>query len=108
VSNPCQHILDVSFAVNNGDDFQRLRSAIYDHVLIYAEEQHAPTCKVATFVSFARKVAQASERVNQFILNSVSYRQAGLFEKVSPNFSKIIFGFRGNPISLHLLARPLR
>src|SRR5258708_5515393 len=59
VSNPCQHILDVSFAVNNGDDLQRLRSAIHDHVLIYAEEQHAPTCKVATFVSFARKVAQA-------------------------------------------------
>ena len=81
VSNPRQHIFDVSFAVNNGDDLQRLRSAIHDHVLIYAEEQHAATCKVATFVSFARKVAQASERVNQFILNSVSYRQAGLFEK---------------------------
>lgn len=80
----------------------------YAIMLMNAQKQNVPICKVGTLVAFARKIAQASECSHQFVPNPVGYRQTSLVEQIKPNVAKILFGFGCDQISFHRSKRPLR
>jgi len=66
--------------MEDGNDLDRFRSAVHDHVLIYAEEEYIAAGQVGTLVAFAGNIGKALEGIHQFGLNPVGDGQPRLSE----------------------------